>query len=71
MFEYLINKRKFVIALAKSITYNVIHETLNAPSGRYSGQRLRTVEEITELDCIQLAYEFYESEYDRAYRTLH
>ncbi|MED1088325.1 hypothetical protein [Bacillus mycoides] len=63
MFEYLINKQKFVISLGQFITYNVIHETLNDASGRYLGRRLRTTEEINELDRIQLAYEFSESVY--------
>ncbi|MBH0358986.1 hypothetical protein [Bacillus toyonensis] len=63
MFEYLINKQKFVISLGQFITYNVIHETLSDTSSRYLGRRLRTVEEIPELDRIQLAYEFYESAY--------
>lgn len=63
MFEYLINKRKFVTALGQFITYNVIHETLSDTSGRYLGRRLRTVEEINKLDRIQFAYEFYENVY--------
>ncbi|TKA07942.1 hypothetical protein FA950_06520 [Bacillus thuringiensis] len=63
MFEYLINKQKFVISLGQFITYNVIHKTLNDASGRFLGRTLRTAEEINELDCIQLAYEFYESVY--------
>ncbi|PFM59512.1 hypothetical protein COJ48_24800 [Bacillus cereus] len=63
MFEYLINKQKFVISLGQFITYNVIHETLNDASGRFLGRTLRTAEEINELDRIQIAYEFYESVY--------
>ncbi|WJE22408.1 hypothetical protein QRY07_11995 [Bacillus cereus] len=63
MFKYLINKQKFVISLGQFITYNVIHETLSDTSCRHVGRRLRTVEEINELDRIRLAYEFYESVY--------
>ncbi|HDR5278099.1 TPA: hypothetical protein QCS28_005458 [Bacillus thuringiensis] len=63
MFEYLINKLKFVIALGQFITYNVIHEMLNDASGHFLRRTLRTAKEINELDCIQLAYKFYESVY--------
>ncbi|MCQ6520777.1 hypothetical protein NPX90_04430 [Bacillus paranthracis] len=49
--------------MGQFITYNIIYETLNDVSGCFLKRRLRTSEEINELDRTQLAYEFYENVY--------